>query len=250
MKLSKRLQQLDDMVLSGYDHIWDCCCDHGFLGGALLMRQAAPNIHFVDIVVELMHELEQKLVRLNSSSKLKPTVQSNWFTHCIDVAKLPLDKYCGKHLIIIAGVGGDLMNQFIDSIQKQYSDLNIDFLLCPVHHQYSLRQNLISLDFSLKQECLIEDNKRFYEILLVANCSSSAYKADSLNAKQHKTSKAISEVGEQIWLNKSETEKSVSWRYLNKTLNHYQRIQVGRKQEVQHIINAYKAIDMPQTFEQ
>ncbi|MCL1067965.1 tRNA (adenine(22)-N(1))-methyltransferase TrmK [Shewanella olleyana] len=247
MKLSKRLQQINSMVLSGYDHIWDCCCDHGFLGGALLTRQAAPNIHFVDIVAELMNELEQKLIKLDSSSKLNPAVPSNWFTHCMDVAKLPLDKYCGKHLIIMAGVGGDLMNEFINSIQKQYANLNIDFLLCPVHHQYSLRQNLISLDFSLKQECLVEDNKRFYEILLVANYTSSACIPDSLNPKTHKTSHAISEVGEQIWFNNIENEQSVSQRYLNKTLSHYQRIQIGRKQEVQHIIDAYKAIDMPHT---
>ncbi|WP_299569440.1 tRNA (adenine(22)-N(1))-methyltransferase TrmK [uncultured Shewanella sp.] len=247
MKLSKRLQQIDNMVMHGYDHIWDCCCDHGFLGGSLLARQAAPNIHFVDIVAELMNELEQKLIKLDLSSELNPAVTSNWFTHCMDVAKLPLDKYCGKHLVIIAGVGGDLMIDFINSIQKLHANLKIDFLLCPVHHQYSLRQNLISLDFSLKQECLVEDNKRFYEILLVANDSKPACTTDSLNPKQHKTSHAISAVGEQIWFNNIEDKQSISRRYLNKTLSHYQRIQIGRKQEVQHIIDAYNAIDMPHT---
>jgi len=48
------------MVKSQYDH---CCCDHGLLGAALLAQQAAPHIHFVDVVPELMQQLENKLTR-------------------------------------------------------------------------------------------------------------------------------------------------------------------------------------------
>lgn len=59
LKLNKRLKQIEQMVTSDYTHIWDCCCDHGFLGAALLSRQAAMNIHFVDIVPELMDKLEK-----------------------------------------------------------------------------------------------------------------------------------------------------------------------------------------------
>jgi len=50
------------MVTSQYEHIWDCCCDHGLLGYALLSRLNAMNIpcniHFIDIVPPLMAELE------------------------------------------------------------------------------------------------------------------------------------------------------------------------------------------------
>ncbi|QSA20815.1 SAM-dependent methyltransferase, partial [Vibrio furnissii] len=38
MKLSKRLQTIEKLVTQHYDHIWDCCCDHGFLGMTLLQR--------------------------------------------------------------------------------------------------------------------------------------------------------------------------------------------------------------------
>lgn len=53
------------MVTSEYTHIWDCCCDHGLLGAALLSRQAGSYIHFVDIVPELMSELKNKLQRFH-----------------------------------------------------------------------------------------------------------------------------------------------------------------------------------------
>jgi len=224
LKLSKRLQQIEKMATQQYEHIWDCCCDHGLLGFALLSSQTDSTIHFVDIVPELMAEVENKLERFCPSLP--------WKAHCLDVAKLPLTQYQGKHLVIIAGVGGDLMKQFIEAIYQQHKSLNIDFLLCPVHHQFSLRQKLIELDFSLKDEVLIEENQRFYEILLVS----------SLSKELSKENKKISPIGDKIWQSTSSKQTEMVVKYLHKTLNHYQRIQQGAQQNVQHIINAYSTI--------
>ena len=224
LKLSKRLQQIEKMATQQYDHIWDCCCDHGLLGFALLSSQTNSTIHFVDIVPELMAEVENKLERFCPSLP--------WKAHCLDVAKLPLTQYQGKHLVIIAGVGGDLMMQFIEAIYQQHKNFDIDFLLCPVHHQFSLRQKLIELDFSLKDEVLIEENQRFYEILLVS----------SLSKELSKENKKISPVGDKIWQSTSSKQTEIVDKYLHKTLNHYQRIQQGAQQNVQHIINAYSTI--------
>jgi len=226
LKLSNRLQAIEQMVTSQYDHVWDCCCDHGFLGSALLSRSEANTVHFVDIVPQLMTELESKLQRFY--------LNSTWETHCLDVAKLPLAQYPGKHLIIIAGIGGDLMIEFIEAIYKSHKDLNIDFLLCPVHHQFSLRQTLIARDFSLKGEKLIEENRRFYEILLVSMTSDE--------------NKSVNPVGDIIWQSTSSHQSNTAQRYLTKTLNHYQRIQQGAHQgktnDVQHIIDAYRAVEL------
>ncbi len=211
-----------------YDHVWDCCCDHGLLGFTLLSRQAASNIHFVDIVPELMAEVENKLERFYT--KAGNSINSSWKTHCIDVAKLPLKDYEGRQLIIIAGVGGDLMIQFIEAIHQQYPNVNIDFLLCPVHHQFSLRSKLIELDFSLKDEMLVEDNQRFYEIIYVSSTS-------EVNRK-------INPVGDKIWQSKSSEQAETVAKYLNKTLKHYQRIQQGAKHgsDMKSTIDAYQAI--------
>lgn len=217
MKLSNRLQQIEKMVTSQYNHIWDCCCDHGLLGCALLSRLDATNIHFIDIVPELMTELENKLHRFYASS--------TWETHCLDVSKLPLKQYEGKHLIIIAGIGGDLMIEFIENIYKKHKSVNIDFLLCPVHHQFSLRQKLIELDFGLKHEVLVEDNQRFYEIILVSS-----------TREEHSK---INPVGDKIWQSESKKQTIIIDKYLSKTINHYQRIQQGKTNDVQHIIDAY-----------
>lgn len=210
------------MVTAQYDHIWDCCCDHGLLGAALLARNAAPNIHFVDIVPELMRELENKLHQFypqNAESN------SQWQTHCMDVTALPLQKFSGKHLVIIAGVGGDLMTELVRGIYQQNPVCDIDFLLCPVHHQFTLRQQLIQLNFSLKTEILIVENHRFYEILLVSTANNSSSK--------------INPIGSLIWQSNTPEQAKIAADYLKKTLGHYKRVQLSRKTEVQHIIDAY-----------
>lgn len=224
IKLGKRLQQIESMVTEPYDHIWDCCCDHGLLGAALLTRQAAAHIHFVDIVPELMCELESKL---NQFYTITAESTSQWQVHCTDVSELPLQEHNGKHLVIIAGVGGDLMTELVKAIYQKNPLVDIDFLLCPVHHQFALRQQLIALDFSLKTEALMAENHRFYEILLVSTAS-------NLHTK-------IDPIGSLIWKSKTSEHAKMATDYLQKTLAHYQRMQLSQDKDMQGVIDAYSA---------
>jgi tRNA (adenine22-N1)-methyltransferase len=238
LKLSKRLKKIDTLVSSGYSHIWDCCCDHGFLGTQLITRQAAPHIHLVDIIPKLIESLELKLQGLfphppstytDPQSGKKPNTQ--WQTHCLDTSSLPMQQYSGKHLVIIAGVGGDLMTQFVQDIVKNNPDRDVDFLLCPVHHQFTLRQTLIDLNFSLKTEVLVKENQRFYEILLVS--TNSVDTSPVIN---------ISSVGDQLWRTTSIEQAKEARDYLTTQLNHYQRMQRGVNIDVRPIIEAYQEV--------
>ena len=234
MKIGKRLQHIDAMVTSGYAHIWDCCCDHGLLGASLLARHMAPFIHFVDIVPELMRELETRLRRFYPAmaADASPSpVLSAWQVHCIDVASLPLSRHEGKQLVIIAGVGGDLMVQLVRTIHGANPNADIDFLLCPVHHQFTLRQQLIQLDFQLLEERLLEENRRFYELLLVSS-----------KTRKMQPRCRVSAVGERIWQAHTPEQADVASRYLSKTLAHYQRMQRGQHVDVSPIIEAYRAV--------
>jgi len=222
LKLSKRLTQIEQLVAPGYTHIWDCCCDHGLLGAALLARHSDAQVHFVDIVPSLITELESRLQQHYAD------LAERWTTHCLDVAALPLEQYSGRQLIIIAGVGGDLIKQFVSIIQQTHIGLTLDFLLCPVHHQFALRQTLIEQNLSLKDEALIEENHRFYEIMLVSSESDPG--------------RPISPVGETIWQANSNEQRDVIQRYLQITLEHYQRMQQGDTADVSHIIEAYRSV--------
>ncbi len=174
-----------------------------------------------------MHALEQKLARF---FPVDPQVASSpWQVHCMDVADLPLQNTPGKHLVIIAGVGGDLMAELVAAICHRNPAVDIDFLLCPVHHHFMLRQQLIQLEFNLKAETLLVENYRFYEVMLVSS--------DPNNAC------AINPVGSVIWQGDTDEQIKIATDYLAKTLGHYKRMQLQKNNpDVQPIIDAYSAV--------
>lgn len=238
-KLSKRLQKIDGMITSHYHSIWDCCCDHGLLGLTLLKRIAADNIHFVDIVPSLTNQLELLLKAHFNSSQFAP----HWQVHCIDVAKLPLNLQ-GKQLVIIAGVGGELAIEFIHQISSVFqkslplnSKDELEFILCPVHHNYQVRQTLRQQNFTLIDECIVTENKRFYEILHVKT----QFSVKSTNAKEFHI---VSAIGNEMW----DLSSKEHLYYLTKTLNHYQRILLATKapdqKYIQKIIQEYSSLKL------
>ncbi len=218
MKLGRRLQQLSDHVSRPYTHIWDCCCDHGLLGMDLLQRKMADTVHFVDIVPSLMAQVETQL-HLHF-----PGESSNWCIYCMDVAHAPFvldSQHDLDILIIIAGVGGDLMVELLKAISAKYPDIACEFLLCPVHHQNKVRQTLIDLEFGLLAETLVEENGRYYEILHVTK---SAYQPLSL-------------IGSQMW----DLSRQQDQNYLAKVVQHYQR-KALRSELEQRALEAYLAL--------
>ncbi len=229
MKLGKRLQQLAAMISPGYDQIWDCCCDHGLLGMALLARQAAPQIHFVDIIPALMPQLESRL-----QQHFPPTapVNSRWQLHCQDVATLPLAQYPGRQLIIIAGVGGNLTARLVRGIIQHHPAMSLDFLLCPTNRTFALRAQLIALELRLQRELLVSERRRHYELMLLSTAAG--------------TGSPLSPVGEQLWHSHTAEQAQAAASYLNRTLQYYQRMQLGQDDKVQPIIAAYQQLVLPQ----
>ncbi|AZG73825.1 tRNA (adenine(22)-N(1))-methyltransferase [Shewanella livingstonensis] len=230
MKLGHRLAYINMMIPNGYTHIWDCCCDHGLLGAALLDRHAAM-IHFVDIVPALMQQLTAKLERFYPQQN-----PPKWQVHCSDVSAIPLVQDEHTPLVIIAGVGGDLMIEFVNSLCQQYSNRKIDFILCPVHHQYELRQQLIKLDCKLIDEKLIEENSRFYEIIYVR------FGKQSSRKKSDRPTTKISVIGNKFWQCSNDQERDMAKRYLNKVLTHYQKISLSNPQKASQTLQDYLAI--------
>ncbi|MPW29399.1 SAM-dependent methyltransferase [Agarivorans sp. B2Z047] len=201
MKTSKRLTAINQHVIKHYQDIWDCCCDHGLLGAELVKRNSASCVHFVDCVPQICQQLERQLqqhLAYSSSSLTSP-----WQVHCQDVAQLKLSKN-GSQLVIIAGVGGELCIQLLKGILEHNHAVDFELIICPVHYQYELRQFLQSNGFGLIDEQLIEENRRYYEILHLSTTANSP----------------ISHVGDAMW----DLSKPEHRAYLNKTIAHYCRM--------------------------
>jgi tRNA (adenine22-N1)-methyltransferase len=220
VKLGKRLQAIEKMFNGEYDHIWDCCCDHGLLGFQLLENDKAKHLHFVDVVAPLMQEIESKLQRYYQG-------ESKWSVHCLDVAKLPLAEYADeKHLIIIAGVGGELLIHFLSVLLPATSKMNVQFLLSPVHHNYQLREFLQKQNCHLVDEKIVEENKRFYELIHI----------ESPIIKSTPAKHQVSLVGDKMWDFYNSSHRT----YLQHTILHYQRMSKNPKMDVLDIIKAYQ----------
>ncbi|MBQ1784393.1 MAG: tRNA (adenine(22)-N(1))-methyltransferase TrmK [Gammaproteobacteria bacterium] len=233
MKLGKRLQALDAMVVAGYDQIWDGCCDHGLLGAALLSRRAAPLIHFVDLVPALMQQLAHQLQRHFplSAAAADEGVQPRWQVHCCDLTSLRLDAAGGRQLVIIAGVGGDLMARMVEGLCLTNPNLSFDLLLCPANHAYNLRAQLIALGLGLKHEQLVADNRRYYELLLLTT--------------EPGAGRAVSPAGDQLWQTSNPEQAVNAARYREQSLRHYQRMQLSQGERVQPQIEAYQRVQLP-----
>lgn len=220
MKLSKRLSAITQLVNHHYDHIWDTCCDHGQLGIALMAQCPNTQLHFVDIAEPIITKLEQLLK--------KHAKTDNWQCYTQSVSDLPLDTLPGKHLIIISGVGGDLVTAFIQALYTRFAHLDLEFIVCPVHHAYTLRSHLNKLKFSLINEVLIEENKRFYELIHIAN--------------QAKTPAIpVSEIGDMLWQSNCQTEHQIKLKYLQTLIQHYTKAS-QTKPELTYALMEYQQI--------
>ncbi|MBB1385311.1 tRNA (adenine(22)-N(1))-methyltransferase TrmK [Pseudoalteromonas sp. SG45-5] len=223
MKLSKRLAAIDALITEPEDIIWDCCCDHGYLGLALLKRNAANKVVFVDIVATLMNDLEAQLSSIN---KLQKTGDKNsqWQVLCQDVGKIEIAQ-SKSQVVVIAGVGGELLLRLIQQITvNNLSEHlnNVRFILCPVHHTYKLRVGLKQLGLGLISEQIIYDNKRFYEVIEV-----------SFN-----TNNEISNTGNEMW-DFTSAEHAM---YQRQLINHYNKMLNKDALYYQKVIKNYQEL--------
>lgn len=235
MKLSQRLQTILNMVNDKYDHVWDTCCDHGLLGRAIYLQKPSSTVHFVDVMDHLIKNIHKELKQDPRFSD-----DSRWFTHTLDSGQIPLQT-AQSHLVIIAGVGGDLLLKLVqDILLKHHKNTKIDFILCPVRQLHKVRFGLSELSLRLMDETLIKEFAHYYEILHVSN---------------HKKGEDISLVGQSMW----NLNRRVDQEYLRKNLKHYGNMckQVNKegaetlnegtkKLSAKHILDLYKALEIKQ----
>ncbi len=156
-RLGKRLTSLFNAIPTGYDCVWDLCCDHGRLGMAVIETKRAPRVHFVDCIESIMVDLESRLVRYGATGyELHTTAAEN--------LRIPTD---GKHLLVLAGVGDELSQRIIDAIISHQENAKVDWLISPSNNLFQVRRHLRLNNFGLQEEGVVFENGRAYEWLRV-----------------------------------------------------------------------------------
>jgi tRNA (adenine22-N1)-methyltransferase len=223
MKLSQRLGAIDALITEPFDVIWDCCCDHGYLGLALLKRAAAKKIIFIDIIPKIMIDLESRLTDLSAQQAMSKNAHC-WHVMSGDVGSISLTPFA-KQVVVIAGVGGDLLLKLVQQIIANNSqrDLqNVQFILCPIHHAYKVRVGLNALGLGLLSEQLIAENNHFYEVLHVSFNSDTTVKC----------------AGASMW-DFTDPNHGI---YRQQLLNHYNRMLNKDREYYQKVITDYQQL--------
>lgn len=209
--------------------LWDCCCDHGFLGRNFINNKQLQAIHFVDCIPSIIEQLNQKLLRLPNiiqAEKIHTHVSSAGDIHLTDNT---------HHIVVLAGIGGITLIELLESLYNNHQSHSghILFALCPNHHSYAVRQFLQQKNFSLIHEEFIHENGKFHELILV-----------KLGSHQLTTTQRllpISSTGN-FW----QAQAHLQAQYLAQLLQHYQR-QLRHSQPqysaaILSTINDYQAI--------
>lgn len=162
VSLSPRLNEVFQFIVelqheNHYPYIWDCCCDHGYLGMKILNENLCEKLMFVDQVPHIMQQLAAQLAVFDSR-------RYDLITANAGDLSFP-QQY--RHLVIFAGVGGELTVEIMKSISKNNPAAQIDYLFCPSTSQKALREYLSEQNFGVALESIVCEKKRCYEVMAV-----------------------------------------------------------------------------------
>ena len=140
-----------------YPYIWDCCCDHGYLGIKILSHDLCEKLVFVDQLPHIIEHLTDRIAPYSTGKHELITA---------DAGDLVFDSQ-NRHLVILAGVGGECIIEIVSEIESNHPDVQIDYIFCPSSKQSILREYLSSQSMGLLFESIVCEKKRCYEIIYV-----------------------------------------------------------------------------------
>lgn len=160
IKLGKRLHVISELVTCDKMYFYDLCCDHGHLGINVLKKNAPVKIILNDQVKSICAKLEDSYADYIVDQKVEVLEQN--------ATQVKLQKKYAN-FVSICGVGGDLTIKILENLFSQLTER--DFLLLSPHTKiHQVRHFLIKHNFYQIKEILVEENDKFYEILLVKKC--------------------------------------------------------------------------------
>lgn len=150
-KLNARLQALADLVRG--DIIADIGSDHAYLPAWLVKNNRIKKAYAIDISAKCVERIKTNLARFNIPREIVEPVLSDGLSKLENIILTD---------IIIAGMGGETIAEIIADIKEPE---NIHFILQPNTKKDILKDFLIANKFIILQEIIIQDKKRFYNII-------------------------------------------------------------------------------------
>jgi len=207
-----------------YDCLWDCCCDHGYLGMKLLQRPISGKVYFVDQVPHITESLAHDL----GSFQQENVNAGEYEVLTEDAGNLSFSEN-QRHIVILAGITGTNVMRIMRQLIANHTEHHIDYIVCPTRGNYDVREFMRSHALTLIDEALVSENSRQYEVMYVSSL------------KELDKSRLISEVG-RMW----DTRNPEHLRYLRGTILHYQReAQVPGRDKALRALKTYQQVIQP-----
>ena len=162
VELSQRLQAVADMVSVG-NRVCDVGCDHGFVSIYLVEQGISPGVLAMD-------------VRKGPLSAATEHVSERGLTSCIETRLSDgLHNYnIGEaDTLVCAGMGGRLMQRIL-SDERDKTDSFREMVLQPQSELEEFRRFLYQQGYHITEENMIEEDGKFYPLMLVKKSEQTA----------------------------------------------------------------------------
>lgn len=153
MQLSKRLEAIARMVTSG-NRVADIGCDHAYTAIYLIKNRISPYVIAMDINQGPIDRAKEHVEKYGVKDKVSIRKSDG----------LKMLKRGEVDTILIAGMGGRLMQQIISSRIKVVSSAK-ELVLQPQSEIYLVRKSLKELGYIIIKENMIKEDGKYYVIM-------------------------------------------------------------------------------------
>lgn len=182
-KLGKRLRALFAEIPADCAHFYDLCCDHGFLGRAVLESSQNTRVIFNDINPNITTTL---------NAQLSNYANSNYQVHTGPAEEVVID-VGNQSTFVLAGVGDEQCITILRGLLTKTKDTDAVFIISPATKVAYVRDFLMKQGLVCLAETTVTENKRTYEIIVIKHATSDNEPAVSLTGhcwretKEHQT---------------------------------------------------------------
>ncbi len=157
MRLTKRLQKIADYVPKN-SIVADIGTDHGYIPKYLMDNEISKLVIATDISEGSLNKTRSYV----EDENLSDTIQTRLGNGLEPIKPYEVDT------VVIAGMGGVLITEILDK-ERSKAETYLNFILQPMVGAKELREYLLNNGFRIKDENLVKEDGKYYEIILAEN---------------------------------------------------------------------------------
>lgn len=162
VELSKRLQAVADMVSVG-NRVCDVGCDHGFVSIYLVEQGISPRVLAMDVRKGPLSAATEHVSERGLTSYIATRLSDGLHNYNIGEADT----------LVCAGMGGRLMQRILSEEQEK-TDSFQEMVLQPQSELEDFRRFLYQQGYHITEENMIEEDGKFYPLMLVKKSEQTA----------------------------------------------------------------------------